>query len=121
GSSIVIVTSARPIGGRFWVPLKMQSAMRSARRDLWLCSPRTQEIASTTLDLPHPFGPPMHVVPVPLKVTTVLSQEDSDPIISTFRSFSKGIPLSKPPGCTNTALGQTHVEGRRFETPGKGL
>ena len=34
GSSIVIVTSANPIGGRFVVPLKMQSAIRSARNDL---------------------------------------------------------------------------------------
>src|SRR5205807_2109084 len=49
GSSMVMVTSARPRGGRLVVPLKMQSAMRSARSDLWLCSPRTQEMASTTL------------------------------------------------------------------------
>ena len=35
----------------------MQSAMRSARSDLWLCSPSTQEMASTIFDLPQPFGP----------------------------------------------------------------
>ena len=86
---MVMVTSASPIGGRFCVPLKMQSAMRSARRDLWLCSPSTQEIASTTLDLPHPLGPTMHVVPEPLNVTTVRSQNDLKPTISTFRSLSK--------------------------------
>src|ERR1700752_5289176 len=67
--------------------------MRSARRDLWLCSPRTQEIASTTLDLPHPFGPTMQVVPVPLKVTAVRSQNDLKPTISTLRSLSKVTPL----------------------------
>src|SRR5690348_2331638 len=89
GSSSVIVTSASPIGGRFVVPLKMQSAMRSARRLLWLCSPSTQEIASTTLDFPQPFGPTMHVVPEPLNVTTVRSQNDLNPVISTFRSLSK--------------------------------
>src|SRR5216683_8218436 len=89
GSSIVIITSANPIGGRFVVPLKMQSAMRSARSDLWLCSPSTQEMASTTLDFPHPFGPTMQVVPVPLNVTTVRSQNDLKPTISTFRSLSK--------------------------------
>src|SRR5262249_19297307 len=93
GSSIVMVTSARPIGGRLVVPLKMQSAMRSARSDLWLCSPSTHEIASTTLDLPHPLGPTMQVVPVPLKVTTVRSQNDLKPTISTLRSLSKVSPF----------------------------
>ncbi len=91
---MVIVTSASPSGGRFVVPLKMQSAMRSARNDLWLCSPSTQEMASTTLDLPQPLGPTMQVAPDPLKVTTVRSQNDLKPTISTFRSFSKMSPLS---------------------------
>ena len=89
-----MVTSARPMGGRFTVPLKMQSLMRPARSDLWLCSPNTQLMASTTLDLPHPFGPTMHVVPVPLNVTTVRSQNDLNPVISTLRSFSKMSPLT---------------------------
>src|SRR6266478_6645333 len=93
GPSMVMVTSASPRGGRLVVPLKMQSAMRSARSDLWLCSPRTQEMASTTLDLPQPLGPTMHVVPDPLNVTTVRSQNDLKPTISTFRSFSKISPL----------------------------
>src|SRR5579864_3194306 len=93
GSSIIKITSARPIGGRLVVPLKMQSAMRSARNDLWLCSPSTQEMASTTLDLPQPLGPTMQVVPVPLKVTTVRSQKDLKPTISTLRSLSKGSPF----------------------------
>src|SRR5437899_4374583 len=93
GSSMVIVTSASPSGGRLVVPLKIQSAMRSARSDLWLCSPRTQEMASTTLDLPQPFGPTMQVVPDPLNATTVRSQNDLKPTISTFRSFSKISPL----------------------------
>src|SRR6266446_4026421 len=94
GSSMVMVTSASPSGGRLVVPLKMQSAIGSARSDLWLCSPRTQEMASTTLDLPQPFGPTIHVVPDPLNVTTVRSQNDLKPTISTFRSFSKMSPLS---------------------------
>src|SRR6266704_1443136 len=86
--------SASSGGGRLVVPLNMQSAMRSARSDLWLCSPRTQEMASTTLDLPQPFGPTMQVVPDPLNVTTVRSQNDLKPTISTFRSLSKMSPLS---------------------------
>src|SRR5260370_39396807 len=90
GSSSVIITSERPMGGRLAVPLKMQSDMRSARRDLWLCSPRTQEMASTTLDLPQPLGPTMHVVPLPLNVSAVRSQNALKPIRSTLRSLSKG-------------------------------
>jgi len=87
----------------------MQSAMRSARSDLWLCSPKTHEIASTTLDLPHPLGPTMQVVPVPLKVTTVRSQNDLNPIISTFLSFSKLSPLSRSP----RLHGKQHCSGRK--------
>src|SRR5208283_521340 len=93
GSSIVIVTSAIPSGGRLVVPLKMQSDMRSARRVLWLCSPSTQLMASTTLDFPQPFGPTMQVLPIPLNVTTVRSQKDLKPTISTFRSLNKVSPF----------------------------
>ncbi len=75
------------------MPLKMQSAMRSARRDLWLCSPSTQLMASTTFDFPQPLGPTMQVVPLPLKVTVVRSQNDLKPMISTFRSLSKVSPF----------------------------
>src|SRR5215470_4412930 len=110
GSSIVIVTSANPIGGRFTVPLKMQSLMRPARRLLWLCSPSTQEIASTTFDFPHPFGPTMQVVPDPLIVTIVRSQNDLNPVISTFLNLSKVSPLvsSRLP----LTRGQAHVARR---------
>ena len=69
-------------------PLKIQSDMRSARSILWLCSPNTHEIASTTFDLPHPLGPTMHVMPVPLNVIGVFSQNDLKPNSSTLRSFS---------------------------------
>src|SRR5229473_1221066 len=138
GSSRVMVTSASPSGGRLVVPLKMQSAMRSARSDLWLCSPRTQEMASTTLDLPQPFGPTIQVVPEPLKVTTVRSQNDLKPKISTFRSFSKMSPFGRqsPHGCqhetplppenresqpSHRAGAETREERRRFVPRGEGL
>src|SRR5713226_1780204 len=97
GSTSVSVTSDSPIGGRFAVPLKMQSDIRSARSDLWLCSPRTQEMASTMLDLPQPLGPMIHVSPLPLKVICVFSQNDLKPTNSTLRSFSKISPLGPPP------------------------
>ena len=70
------------------MPLKMQSDIRSARSCLWLCSPSTQEIASTTFDLPQPLGPTMHVIPLPLKVIGVFSKNDLNPSNSTLRSFS---------------------------------
>src|SRR6266481_2452460 len=115
GSSMVMVTSASPSGGRLVVPLKMQSAMRSARSDLWLCSPRTQEMASTTLDLPQPFGPTMQVVPDPLNVTTVRSQNDLKPTISTFRSFSKMSPFGRQllRGCQHEA--RTQLDNREIQ------
>ena len=53
----------------------------------------TQKKASTMLDLPQPLGPTMQVVPEPLKVTTVRSQNDLKPTISTFRSLSKMSPF----------------------------
>jgi hypothetical protein len=45
-------------------------------------------MASTTFDLPHPFGPTMHVIPLPLNVIGVFSQKDLKPDNSTLRSFS---------------------------------
>src|SRR5690606_14822822 len=42
---------------------KITSSMRSPRRLLALCSPSTHVSASTTLLLPHPFGPTIAVTP----------------------------------------------------------
>src|SRR5918994_1812750 len=61
--SMVSTTSARPSGGRPEVPAKMTSSILPPRRDLTPCSPITQASASTTLDLPEPLGPTMHVMP----------------------------------------------------------
>src|ERR687891_1569923 len=66
---MVGVTSARPGGGRAgWraraaVPAKTTSSIFPPRSDLAPCSPITQASASTTLDLPDPFGPTMQVMP----------------------------------------------------------
>src|SRR4029077_97261 len=88
GSTSVSITWARPMGGRLAVPLKIQSDIRSARSILWLCSPSTQEMASTTFDLPQPLGPTMQVIPLPLNVMGVFSKNDLKPNNSTLRSFS---------------------------------
>src|SRR5471030_2442216 len=60
---MVSETSARPNGARAEVPAKMTSSILPPRRLLAPCSPITQARASTTLDLPEPFGPTMHVMP----------------------------------------------------------
>src|SRR5215211_2507525 len=61
--SIVSTTSARPSGGRPDVPAKMTSSILPPRSDLAPCSPMTHDNASTTFDLPDPFGPTTHVTP----------------------------------------------------------
>src|SRR5688572_8110168 len=61
--SMLRVTSARPNGARPAVPAKMTSSILPPRRVLAPCSPSTQAMASTTLDLPEPFGPTTHVIP----------------------------------------------------------
>src|SRR6185369_12307901 len=61
--SMVRVTSARPSGARPAVPAKMTSSILPPRSALAPCSPSTQEIASTTLDLPEPLGPTTQVIP----------------------------------------------------------
>ena len=61
---MVSVTSARPSGPRVEVPAKMTSSILPPRRVLAPCSPITQARASTTFDLPEPFGPTTQVTPV---------------------------------------------------------
>src|SRR5690625_6018593 len=60
--SMVRETSAQPSGGREEVPAKITSAIAPPRSDLAPCSPITQASASTTLDLPDPFGPTTQVM-----------------------------------------------------------
>ena len=45
-------------------------------------------MASTMFDLPQPLGPTMQVIPVPLNVICVFSQNDLKPNNSTLRSLS---------------------------------
>ncbi len=58
-------TSAMPTGRRCVVPEKMTSSIFTPRRDLALCSPKTQRTASATLLFPLPFGPTMTLNPWP--------------------------------------------------------
>ena len=56
-------TSANSRAGRIAVPAKMTSSMPAPRIDLGELSPITQRIASSTFDLPQPFGPTTPVRP----------------------------------------------------------
>src|SRR3954463_4108342 len=60
---MVSVTSARPRAGRAAGPAKTTSSILPPRRLLAPCSPSTQAMASTTLDLPEPLGPTTAVIP----------------------------------------------------------
>src|SRR5215207_631712 len=86
--SIVRLTSARPSGPRVEVPAKMTSSILPPRSDLAPCSPMTHARASTTLDLPEPLGPTMHVTPVS-KANVVGCAKDLKPLsVRLFRYTS---------------------------------
>ena len=70
-----------PVGLRSRVPAKITSSMREPRRVLADCSPKTHEIASAMLDLPHPLGPMMAAMPSPWNLSSVRSQKDLKPRI----------------------------------------
>ena len=61
--SMVSSTSARPSGALLALPAKMTSSILPPRRVFGPCSPITQAKASTTFDLPDPFGPTTQVIP----------------------------------------------------------
>ena len=61
--SMVSDTSARPSAVRLSVPAKMTSSIFWLRTAEGAWAPRTQPMASTTLDLPDPFGPTTTVTP----------------------------------------------------------
>src|SRR5712691_2180700 len=100
--SMVRVTSARPRAGRPAVPAKTTSSILPPRSGLTPCSPITQENASTTLDLPDPFGPTTQVIPGS-KRSDVTEANDLNPRkVSVFR-YTRGFPPPPPlpgPGAT---------------------
>ena len=77
--SSVRLTSARPNAARFSVPAKITSSIFCERTDLGAWAPSTQAIASTTFDLPDPFGPTTTVTPVS-RFMTVESANDLKPL-----------------------------------------
>src|SRR5262245_12873033 len=77
--SIVRLTSARPSAGRVAVPAKMTSSIFWLRTADGACAPSTQAIASTTFDLPDPFGPTTTVTPGSSS-SVVASANDLNPL-----------------------------------------
>ena len=64
----------------------MTSSIFWERTDLGACAPRTQAIASTTFDLPEPFGPTTTVTPGS-RVMVVASANDLKPLrVRLFRN-----------------------------------
>ena len=61
--SMVKMTSARPRAGLLELPEKITSCIEPLRSAFAPCSPMTQDMASTTLDLPEPLGPTTQVTP----------------------------------------------------------
>src|SRR6266480_3934244 len=79
--SNVRLTSARPLLLRVLEPLNTRLSRFSLRRWLIFCSPITQRMLSTMLDLPQPLGPTMPVM-LSSKFTRVLSAKLLKPLIS---------------------------------------
>src|SRR4051794_38363011 len=97
-------TSAIPVGGRDSLPLKITSSMERPRRCFALCSPIAHRMASTTLDLPQPFGPTTPVTPSSKEKTT-RSANDLKPEISRRRIFMDGAKIPESGSGDKACLG----------------
>jgi len=87
---MVSMTSARPSAGRLEVPAKITSSIFWLRTDDGAWAPSTHAMASTTLDLPEPFGPTTTVTPGSSSIT-VVSAKDLKPLrVSDLRNTSIG-------------------------------
>ena len=88
--SSVSATSARPSAGRLAVPAKITSSIFWLRTELGACAPSTQAMASTTFDLPDPFGPTTTVTPGS-SCSVVVSANDLKPLrVRDFRNTAVG-------------------------------
>src|SRR5699024_10373812 len=87
---MVIVTSARSSGARPEVPAKMTSSILPPRSDFAPCSPTAQASASTTLDLPEPFGPTMQVIPGSRR-RSVAEANDLKPLRVRLLTYTSGL------------------------------
>lgn len=86
------VTSARPSEGSLEEPENITSSIFEPRMLLGPCTPMTQVIASTMLDLPDPFGPIMAEIPE-VKSTDANREKDLKPLSSNLVIFKLSLPL----------------------------
>src|ERR1700750_3180692 len=107
--SMVRVTSARPSGGREVVPAKTTASILPPRSDLAPCSPITQDRASTTLDLPEPFGPTTQVMPDSRRSVVAGAKDLKPPRGSLFR-----YKCSPPPCWPHLAPRTLPLRGVRY-------
>src|SRR5262250_2961468 len=82
---MVSVTSARPRAGRPDVPAKTTSSILPPRSGLTPCWPITHENASTTFDLPDPFGPTTQVIPGSNRSVVVEAKDLNPRSVRVFR------------------------------------
>src|SRR6478752_2672317 len=116
--SMVRVTSARPSGGRSAVPAKMTSSILPPRSAFAPCSPSTQAIASTTLDLPEPFGPTTAVMPGSRR-SVVDDANDLNPfMVRDFRCTVLGPSRSRDAGASPVLVTVPAGSDRAWE-PGR--
>src|SRR6478609_5369767 len=109
---MVRATSARPSGGRPAVPAKMTSSMEPPRSDLAPCSPMTHASASTTLDLPDPLGPTMHVMPGSRR-RCVADAKDLKPFIVRLLTYTGAGSPRVMLGSRHPTSGDAEARGRR--------
>src|SRR3984885_9948635 len=94
--SMVSATSARPSGAREGGPAKMTSSILPPRSDFAPCSPITQESASTTLDLPEPFGPTTQVMPGSRRSVVADANDLKPRRVRDFRYTNPLLPRNDP-------------------------
>src|SRR5687768_4908121 len=94
--SMVIDTSARPSALRDDVPAKITSSIFWDRTADGAWAPITQASASTTFDLPLPFGPTTTVMPGS-RSRVAGSANDLNPLIdSAFKNTQGALSLGRP-------------------------
>src|SRR6202012_6274648 len=93
---MVSATSARPRGARLVVPAKMTSSILPPRRLFAPCSPITQDRASTTLDLPDPFGPTTQVMPGSRRSVVAEANDLKPRSVRDFRYTRPLLPRNRP-------------------------
>src|SRR5215213_7689261 len=105
---MVRLTSARPSAGRSEVPAKTTSSIFPDRTVRGPCAPRAQATASTTFDLPLPFGPTTTVTPGSSS-SVVGSAKDLNPLrVSVLRN-------TRPPRLGVEAPAAVHPLGQTWQ------